>query len=259
MNSSDTRRFGGVCRLYGQANFERLTQAHVTIIGLGGVGSWCAEALARTHIGKLTLIDADTIAESNINRQLPALESTIGRPKAEVLAERFAQINPNVQITTHVAFVDETNLDDLIPEDGIIVDAIDSLKAKAALIAWAKTKKRSIVVSGGAGGRTDPSRITTADLSRTTADALLSKLRTQLRKDYNFPKGASNPKDSRPFGITAVYSTEMGRACAPDALELAGGAQAGFGTAMVVTASLGLRVAQVVISRVLQDDAQNQG
>lgn len=250
-NSSDSRAFGGISRLYGQAAYERLTQAHVCVIGLGGVGSWCAEALARSGIGRLTLIDGDTVAPSNINRQLPALVDTIGRPKARVLAERFARINPDCHIEVVTQFIEADNPGRLVPEDALIVDAIDSMSAKAALIAWAREHERTVIVSGGAGGRIDPTRIRTADIAKVSGDPLLGKLRTLLRKQYDFPPGHNDPKRVRPFGIVAAYSDEPSRGCAADAVEQAG-VGAGFGTSMIVTATLGLRLADLVVQALTQ-------
>ncbi len=246
MNSSDTRRFGAVNRLYGNAARSAFARTHVCVAGLGGVGSWCVEALARTGVGEITLIDGDVVAESNINRQLPALVSTIGKPKARVLANRIADINPEARVHVVESFLDEASFDACIPPGAIIVDAIDSLSVKAALIAWARAHGRAIVVSGGAGGRMDPGAVTVADLARAENDALLSKVRARLRKGYGFPKGAADPSRTRPFGIRAVFSTEKARPCAPDAaLEV--GQAAGFGTSMVVTASVGLRLAAEVL------------
>lgn len=251
MNSSDTRRFGGINRLYGDAARDKLAHAHVCIVGLGGVGSWCAEALARTGIGTLTLIDGDAVALSNVNRQLPALTSTIGRMKAEILAERAADINPEARIHCLTEFVSAQNIDRLIPCGALLVDAIDSMDAKAHLIAWAREHERRIIVSGGAGGRQDPTQIQSADLARVCSDALLSKLRARLRKDYGFPKGSAKPAQTQPFGITAVFSSEPARPCAPDAA-LTAGISAGFGTSVVVTASMGLRLASEVIAELLE-------
>lgn len=250
MNSTDTRRFGGIARLYSNTGLAAFEKAHVCVIGLGGVGSWCAEALCRTAVGKLTLIDMDTVSESNINRQLPAMSATIGRAKVEVLADRFHEINPNAEIHVHQCFVDNTNFETVIPEDALIVDAIDSLTAKTDLVAWAKTKGRTIFVSGGAGGRIDPSRIQTADLALVKNDALLSKVRANLRKHHGFPAGNTDPKKTKKFGVTAVFSDETGRPCAADAAADVGAAS-GFGTAVVVTASLGLRLASVVLDHIL--------
>lgn len=196
MNPKDSRRFGGIERLYGQAAFEAITTAHVCVVGLGGVGSWCAEALARSGVGTLTLVDGDTVAESNINRQLPALENTLGQAKASVLARRFAAINPEGNFRAIEHFIDADNLNSIIPANAIIVDAIDSLAAKAALSAWARQNNRLIVVSGGAGGKTDPGAVTAADLSRTQGDALLSKLRTVFARTTAFLPAHQIPKRS---------------------------------------------------------------
>lgn len=245
MNPADTRRFGGIERLYGEAAYAAIASAHVCVVGLGGVGSWCAEALARSGVGKLTLIDGDTVAESNINRQLPALESTVGLAKADVLARRFAEINPNAEFFPVVRFIDRDNLDDVIPAQAVVVDAIDSLATKAALVAQVKARGQSIVVSGGAGGKTDPGAVTADDLSRTTGDALLSKLRTTLRKEYGFPAGSADPKKVKKFGIRAVFSTQS---AAKSAVAHRGAEFAGFGTAMPVTAAVGLRLAAEVLA-----------
>lgn len=254
MNPKDSRRFGGIERLYGQAAFEAITAAHVCVVGLGGVGSWCAEALARSGVGTLTLVDGDTVAESNINRQLPALGNTLGQAKAAVLAQRFAAINPEGNFRPIEHFIDADNLSVVIPPEAIIVDAIDSLTAKAALSAWAHQNNRLIVVSGGAGGKTDPGAVTAADLSRTQGDALLSKLRTVLRKDYGFPAGASDPKKIRKFGITAVFSTQQ---AIKSAVADRGPEFANFGTAMPVTAAVGLRLAAEVL-RILSEAASSK-
>lgn len=244
MNPSDIRRFGGIERLYGESAFEAIASAHVCVVGLGGVGSWCAEALARSAVGTLTLVDGDTVAESNINRQLPALTETVGQAKAQVLAERFANINPEASFNPVVRFLEPNNLDEIIPADAVIVDAIDSLQAKAALVAWARDNHRHIVVSGGAGGKTDPSAVTFADLSQTTGDALLSKLRGVLRKQYGFPLGAADPKKVKKFGITAVFSTQP---ALKSAVADRGSLFANFGTAMPVTAAVGLQLAAQVL------------
>lgn len=243
MNPSDTRPFGGIARLYGPETFERIEHAHVCVVGLGGVGSWCAEALARSGVGRLTLIDGDTVAPSNLNRQLPALTRTVGLAKARVLAERFCTINPQGIFTPVEAFVSAETPGELIPEDVYIVDAIDSIAAKAALCAWAHSSGRTILVSGGAGGRTDPSRVTSGDLARASGDALLSRLRTELRKRYGFAAGNGNPAKTRPFGICAVYSTEPARKSADPAHEA-------FGTAMPATAAMGLKLASLMLAQI---------
>lgn len=258
MNPSDTRRFGGIERLYGEAAYAALHSARVCLVGLGGVGSWCAEALARSGVGAITLVDGDTVAESNINRQLPALESTIGQPKAQVLAQRFAQINPDGDFTAVAQFLDANNIASILQGCHLVIDAIDSLQAKAALAAWAHRNDVPILVSGGAGGKTDPSAVTADDLARTQGDALLAKLRTVLRKQYGFPPGASDPKKIRKFGIRAVFSTQPAQG---SAVAHRGEEFSNFGTAMPVTATVGLRLAAEAIALLTAPSAsgvQNQ-
>ncbi|MGR4066755.1 tRNA cyclic N6-threonylcarbamoyladenosine(37) synthase TcdA [Billgrantia sp. C5P2] len=198
-------RFGGIRRLYGTRALERFRSAHVVVVGVGGVGSWAVEALARSGIGRLTLIDLDDVCVSNVNRQLPALDGTIGRPKVEVLAERCRAIQPGIEVVADTAFVTPTNLAQRIPDDADhVVDAIDSVVAKAALIHWCRRRKLPIVVAGAAGGQTDPTRIRVADLARTEHDPLLAKVRARLRRDYGFSR---NPK--RRFSVECVYSDEQ--------------------------------------------------
>lgn len=244
------RRFGGVARLYGSDALARFRGAHVCVVGIGGVGSWTAEALARSGIGKLTLVDLDHVAESNLNRQIHALEQTLGQAKIEAMAQRIASINPECQVQQVDEFITPDNLDALLAPMGTldyVVDAIDGVRAKTALLAWCRQKKLPVVTAGAAGGQRDPSRIRVDDLSRTTQDPLLAKVRSQLRKGYGF---ARDPK--KKFAIDAVYSDEPLQypeaACAPGQ----GGAAlncAGFGSSVVVTASFGLVAASVVLNR----------
>lgn len=202
------RRFGGVERLYGKSALANFKNAHIIVVGIGGVGSWAVEALARNAVGKLTLIDMDVIAESNINRQLPAMSSTLGRNKIDVMADRIREINPDCEIKLIDDFVSKDNLSELIG-NGIdekadyVIDCIDSSRVKAALIAWCKRHKIKIITLGGAGGQTDPSLIKISDLSKTAHDPLLSKTRKLLRQDYGF---SSNIK--RRFAIPCVFSPE---------------------------------------------------
>ena len=237
-----SRRFGGIIRVYGEAAFARFTQAHVCVIGVGGVGSWAVEALARSGIGKLTLIDLDNVAESNINRQLPALSSTIGRAKVDVLKERCLEINPQCQIEVIEDFVEKDNLVELItPRFSYVIDCIDNFRVKAALAAHCKRHKIRLIMLGGAGGQQDPTKIHLSDLSRTLQDRLLARVRKELRQHYHF---SQNPK--RRFDIPAVWSEEPmilpenGPACD---LSCAGG----IGSVMTVTASF----AMVAVSHVL--------
>jgi tRNA A37 threonylcarbamoyladenosine dehydratase len=237
------RRFGGIARLYGERALERFRAAHVCVIGVGGVGSWVVEALARSAIGHLTLIDLDNVAESNINRQIQALTSTIGQPKIEALAQRIAQINPFCRVTLVEDFIDAGNLDKMIGGQGFdyVVDAIDSVKAKAALIAYCRARAIPLVTIGGAGGQLDPTKIEVRDLARTEQEPLLKKVRKILRAHYDFPRGEKNK-----YHIDAVFSMEplrypeSGDACEVDAASITGLNCAGFGSSMVVTASFGM-------------------
>ena len=168
--------------LYGNNAVEKLRQSHVCVIGIGGVGSWAAEALARTAVGKITLIDLDDICITNTNRQLHALTDTIGRSKVEVIAERIAQINPECECQTIEDFIAEDNLQELITSEfDYVLDAIDSFRVKAALIAHCKRSKIKIITTGGAGGQMDPTQIQITDLTKTWHDPLARKVRNQLR------------------------------------------------------------------------------
>ncbi|KFN42881.1 tRNA cyclic N6-threonylcarbamoyladenosine(37) synthase TcdA [Arenimonas oryziterrae] len=204
MDSSLQERFAGVDRLYGLGSVARLSQKHVCVVGLGGVGSWAVEALARSGIGALTLIDADDVCVSNTNRQLHALEGQYGRGKAEVLAERCRAINPALRVEVIASFLTPANLSELLDRDyDLVLDACDSFRSKVELIAWCRRRKLPLVASGSAGGRTDASQIRVRDLSRTEHDALLALVRKKLRAEFNFPKN----KD-RYFGVPAIYSLE---------------------------------------------------
>jgi len=248
------RRFGGVRRLYGQSAFDRFQQAHVCVIGIGGVGSWAAEALARSAIGRLTLIDPDHIAESNINRQLHALTGEEGKAKVQAMRERILAINPRCTIRGVEEFLSEENLDALIGTGfDFVVDAIDSARVKAALITHCRRRKIRLVCAGGAGGQTDPAQVRIADLARTTQDPLLAKVRARLRRDYGFPRDAK-----KKFGIDCVYSTESlaypaaeGGACLerPEDARIHGLNCAGFGSSVCVTATFGMLAAAAVLNR----------
>jgi tRNA A37 threonylcarbamoyladenosine dehydratase len=236
------RRFGGIARLYGADGYSRFQQAHVCVVGVGGVGSWAVEALARSGIGALTLIDLDNVAESNVNRQLPALDPYFGMAKVTALAERVHAINPYCKVTEIEEFVDEDNLADLLGRGySYVFDAIDSLRIKTAMAAWCVRQRQPFIVSGGAGGQMDPGKIRVADLGEVTNDPLLSKLRYNLRRHHGFTREAG-----KKLKVSCVYSTEQltyppsGAACdigehAPQGLNCAG-----FGASMAVTASFGL-------------------
>lgn len=242
------RRFGGIGRLYGEAALERFAKAHVCVLGVGGVGSWAVEALARSGIGRLSLIDADHVAESNINRQLQALDSTLGMAKVEALRSRIQDINPQCQVETREEMLDGDNLDRLIaPDTDWLLDCIDNFRIKAALIVHCQRRKLPLICLGGAGGKTDPALIEVSDLSRTEQDPLLAKTRRLLRQDYGF---SSNPK--RRFGIVAIYSTEP-QFQADECQQDAGLNCAGFGSSMALTASFGLMAAAQVLKKLSLD------
>nr|WP_163501895.1 tRNA cyclic N6-threonylcarbamoyladenosine(37) synthase TcdA [Halomonas socia] len=257
-------RFGGIRRLYGSHAAAAFRHAHVVVVGVGGVGSWAVEALARTGIGKLTLIDLDDVCVSNVNRQLHALDGTIGRPKVEVLAARCRAIHPGIEVVADAAFVTPSNLAERIPDDADhVLDAIDSVVAKAALIAWCKRRKIPITVTGAAGGQTDPTRIQVADLTRTEHDPLLAKVRARLRRDFGFSR---NPK--RRFSVECVYSDEQlvypgadGEVCAtkPGSGESTRlDCASGFGAATFVTGAFGFAAAARVMARLAKRAADPQ-
>ena len=259
------RRFGGINRLYGAEALDLLTQSHVIVIGIGGVGSWAAEALARSGIGRLTLVDLDHVAESNFNRQLHALEATQGQAKVDAMAVRIRQINPQCQVRCVDDFLTPENVADIIGSDPqtMVLDAMDQVAAKVALIAWCKRHKQTVVTCGAAGGKQRGELVQVADLSETTQDPLLAKVRTGLRRDHRFPAGQLKPlkagnKKTR-FGIQAVYSTEAvkrpvqeGDSCAPfDPTDGAPLACAGYGSLVTVTAVFGMVAAGLLIDRAL--------
>lgn len=249
------RRFGGIARLYGNAALARFRAAHVCVIGVGGVGSWVVEALARSAIGHITMIDLDNLAESNINRQIHALTDTLGQAKVTALAQRIEQINPYCEVTEIEDFITADNLNEMIGarEYDYIVDAIDNVRAKTALIAYCRKHALRLITIGGAGGQIDPTRIQVLDLCRTEQEPLLAKVRKRLRAEHGFPRGTKNK-----FGIDAVFSSEPLRfpeseeACAvgsDDQAGITGLNCAGFGSVMMVTASFGLVAAAHVLRK----------
>ena len=254
----DEQRFAGIARLYGQQGLVRLAQAHVAVIGIGGVGSWAAEALARSGVGELTLIDLDEVCVSNTNRQLHALADQIGRSKVQVMAERIAQINPACRVQAIEDFVSPDNLKELIHHDlDFVVDCIDSLNAKAALVAWCKRAKIGLVVTGGAGGQIDPTQIQRADLSKTFNDPLAARLRARLKRDHGFSK-----TPGKKMGVCCVFSSEQlrypkgdGEVCASKQFVGEGvklDCSGGFGAAMMVTASFGMAAAARAVDKLVE-------
>lgn len=236
-----SRRFSALERLYGAGSLARLAAAHVCVVGIGGVGSWAVETLARSGIGRLTLIDLDHVVESNMNRQIHALESTLGQAKVTAMRARVAQIHPACQVEAVEEFVTPENVAAVLPVCDVVLDCVDQVRAKAAMIVHGRRLGMPVVVSGGAGGRMDPTRVRLADLACTRQDALAASLRARLRREHGFPREAG-----RRFGVPCVYSEEPvrrppKRECAAESL--AGLACAGYGSSMAVTAAFGLALA----------------
>ena len=249
------RRFGGVKRLYGDAGLTKLQAAHVVVVGIGGVGSWAAEALARNAVGTITLIDLDNIAESNVNRQIHALNSNFGKAKVTAMAERIRAINPNCEVREIEDFVTIENASKMLDfHFDVLVDCIDDAAAKAVLAAGCKAINSPIIMSGSAGGRLDPTRIKVADLSAVTNDKLLAKVRNILRRDYGFPS-ASNTKKSAKFNVQCVYSDEPVKkpdaTCEADSHSITGLNCAGYGSSVCVTAPMGFAAAQLAINLIV--------
>jgi tRNA A37 threonylcarbamoyladenosine dehydratase len=206
MNSDYLDRFAGIGRLYGTDALEKFHTAHVAVVGLGGVGSWVVEALARSGIGELTLIDLDEICVSNTNRQMHAVSSNLGASKVQTMADRARDINPELIIHEHECFATQDNLEDLLVEPiDYVVDAIDSAGVKAAMISHCRRRKIPIVTTGGAGGLIDPLKIEVADLSKTQHDALAAKVRSILKRHFGFSRSGKR------FGVECVFSQEQAR------------------------------------------------
>lgn len=246
-------RFSALGRLYGAEGLSRLKASHVAVIGLG-VGSWVVEALARTGVGRLTLVDMDEVCLSNVNRQIHAMNGTVGRSKAQVLAERVASIAPDCEVVVENCFFTAATAARLLePEYDMIVDAIDATKHKCLLIAEARRLKKPLVTCGGAGGRIDPTRIQVADLSRTINDPLLLQVRKRLRREYAFPR-----KSRQKFKVDCVYTDEFPVFPQEDgsvACEREPGADyrlncdQGFGSATFVTGTMGFVLAAHVTKK----------
>jgi tRNA A37 threonylcarbamoyladenosine dehydratase len=249
------RRFSGVRRLYGEHGLARLQQAHILVIGIGGVGSWAVEALARNAVGQLTLVDLDNVAESNMNRQIHALEGTLGKAKVTAMRERIAEINPLCVVNEIEDFVTPENLAHMLAgQPDLVVDCMDDTKAKIALAAHCKQQALPLVMVGSAGGKLDATRLRLADLAHVQGDRMLSKVRNQLRRDHGFPKASDHKKSTR-FGILAVYSDEPverpQEACETPSTGLTGLHCAGYGSSICVTASAGFIAAQQAIQQLL--------
>lgn len=246
------RRFGGIARLYGDAALVALARSRACVVGVGGVGSWAVEALARSGVGRLRLVDLDHVAESNINRQIHALEPTLGQAKVLAMRARVAAIDPGIEVEAVEDFLTPDNAADLVAGCDVVIDAIDNVRAKTALVLACRDAGVPLVVCGGAGGKTDPARIRVDDLTRTEQDPLLAKLRRRLRSEHGYPR---DPR--RRFGVLAVYSDEPGRM--PEAVCETGPqglACAGYGSSMAVTASVGLLAAARALDALLAAASQ---
>lgn len=210
MNLSETTisRFGGIARLYGVPALEKFTKSHVVVVGIGGVGSWTVESLARSGVGKITMVDLDEICITNINRQLHAMDGNIGQQKTDAMEARIKAINPECVVHNIQGFYSERSAGNFFSHDfDVVIDAIDRVKEKTHLLAECKKRKIPVISCGGAGGLRDPSKIQIADIAHVSYDALLTQVRTKLRNEYNFPKGDPKKK-SKKFKIEAIYSTE---------------------------------------------------
>lgn len=261
LNYSDpyNQRFGGIARLYGEAALGRLRAGHFVVIGLGGVGTWAAEALARTGVGEMTLVDLDDICITNTNRQVHALQSTIGQQKTTALANRLRDINPDITLHCVENFIDRKNLSDIIlPQHHVVLDAMDSVFVKAGIVAFCSASKKRLVMAGASGGKRDGMALQCADLGEAKGDKMLAKVRSQLYRHFNFQR-----EEKRKFRVDVVFSQEQmvypkpdGTVCENKSF-LASGVKldcaGGFGSSVMVTGAFGFAMAQQGIKRYLQD------
>ena len=246
-------RFGGIARLVGAEGLQRLRAAHVCVVGIGGVGSWTVEALARSGVGALTLIDLDEVCITNVNRQVHALDGTVGRAKVNVMAERVRLINPDCRVTPVAEFFTEANAARLLaPSFDFVVDAIDAIANKCRLLALCRERKLPVIACGAAGGRLDATAVRVTDLTDATHDRLLAEVRKRLRQDHGFP-----PQGQK-LGVAAVFSPESPVAPAPaDCANAAGepgsprlNCEWGYGSATFVTGTFGFAAAGWVVRKI---------
>jgi tRNA A37 threonylcarbamoyladenosine dehydratase len=251
-----SRRFKSSETLYGELALRQFLSAHVVVVGVGGVGSWAAEALARSGVGKLTLIDPDIVAESNINRQLIALDSTLFLPKVDVLGERLKQINPSIELVLLEEALSAQNCAHYLggdldqpdyPRPDLVIDCVDDTPAKLAMALYCRFNKLRLIMAGGAGGKTDPAKILSGDLRSSTEDPLLAKVRAKLRE------AGVNRDLKEPFKIPCVYSVESLKRAKNPGAKLACG---GFGSSVVVTATFGMHLAALALARLEADSSK---
>ncbi len=262
LSSDQSRRFGAVGRLLGRAALERLAAARVCVIGLGGVGSWTVEALARSGVGGLTLVDFDEVCVTNVNRQLPALTETVGRPKALVMAERVTGINPACRVEAVVEFFTKENFERLLaPRYDFVVDATDSLQHKLLAIWQCRDRGLPVLTVGASAGKRDGTRVMIADLGESESDSLLRFVRKRLRQRHGFPR-----TEGVPFGVRCVYSPELpvypwadGRVCAAQEPggDTALDCENGLGSATFVTGAFGFAAAGEVVRLLTAEPKQD--
>lgn len=261
------RRFGGLSRLYGNSANAALQRAHVAVVGIGGVGSWVAEALARSGVGALTLIDLDHVAESNINRQVHALTATLGQSKVDAMAERIRGIHAGCQLTLVEDFLTPDNVKDVLHGAlDCVIDCTDQVSAKIAMVLSARTHKQALIVCGGAGGKTDVLAMRAGDLSESTHDPLLARMRNILRRDHGFARAADTagkikkrvPKMGvrvlwidQPVILPAVSQESSCDISVENVAPLQGLACAGYGSSVTVTATMGFAAAAQAIDSIL--------
>jgi tRNA threonylcarbamoyladenosine dehydratase len=244
------RRFAGIARLYGGAGAARISAAHVVVVGLGGVGSWAAEALARSGVGEFTLLGLNRLWKSNTNPKPHATDSTLGQAKVLAMRDRILQFHPGAIIHTVDDFLTPENAQALLPPSAkVVVDACDQVRAKAAMAAWSRTQGKGCVMSGAAGGKVAPQLMEVADIAAVTHDRLLAAVRGRLRRDYGFAlKGKMQ--------VPCVFSREAVRInddCDPEAKL----ACAGYGSSVAVTASFGMALASLALSYIAQSDEKS--
>jgi tRNA A37 threonylcarbamoyladenosine dehydratase len=241
------RRFSGLDRLYSTNGGDAIRRSHAVVVGIGGVGSWAAEALARSGVGHLTLIDMDHIAESNVNRQVHAVTPTLGMAKVHAMRERIFDINPACVVHCIDDFVEPGNWSSLLPVDAdAVIDACDNVKAKVAMASWSRSQRQvAFIAVGAAGGKRLAHKIDIADLSETTHDPLMAQVRYQLRKVH----GA--PREGKKIGVSCVFSREA--VAPPDpscALQGDGSLNChGYGSVVAVTATFGMCAAGWVLDK----------
>ncbi len=253
MNPYDLR-FGGIRRLYSKAGLDRLRRAHVCVVGVGGVGSWAVEALARSGVGRLTLVDMDDVCVSNVNRQIHAMDGELKKTKVMVMAHRIRAINPEIDARPIEAFLTPGNAASILDADyDYVLDAIDRPREKCVMIVLCRERGIPIFTAGGAGGRRDPTRIRVADLARSEGDRLLQSVRRILRAEHGFPRGAGR------FGVECVFSSERpvypqpdGSVCEarPAGADLRLDCRSGFGTATFVTGTFGFVAAARMVEEI---------